>query len=89
MTRPLNKIAAAILTDWKLISVDPARVPSYITFGLPYVRAMLELRSVDDMYGLDDGKDIVLRFLVNVASWRGASARAFKAELNAHLKEKA
>lgn len=82
--RPLNKIAAAILTDW---GPPETRLLRH-TFAEPYVYAMLELRSITDMYGLDDAEQIVKRFLHNSAGWRGAVALEVKAELNAHLREK-
>lgn len=85
--RPLNKIAAAILADWGPIAFTPER-RAYMYYCMPYVQAMLELVSVNDMYGLDDAEDIILRFLSNAASWRGDTAKSIKAELNAHLKEK-
>lgn len=87
MPRPLNKIAADILTEWgpKARSLS---APPYMQFCLPYVDAMLELQSITDTYGLDDAEGIVLRFLTNAASWRGDKARQIKSELNAHLEER-
>lgn len=81
--RPLNKIAADILKEW-----GPSPPTGYRLFAMPYVEAMLELRQIHDYYGLDDAEDIILRFLTNVALWRGETARSIKAELNAHLKAK-
>lgn len=87
MPRPLNKIAAEILTEWRpLMAVKNPK--TFVIFAKPYVEAMLDLRKISDTYGLEDGEDIVLRFLVNSANWRGDTARRIKAELNAHLKEK-
>lgn len=88
MLRPLNKIAADILRDWGPTARDNRKAKPYQIFGMPYVDAMLELTCLSDHYGLDDAEDILLRFLVNVASWRGDFARSIKQELNAHLKEK-
>lgn len=84
--RPLNKIAAAILADWGVVSHTPKAKP-YQIFAMPYVQAMLDLQKTTDMYGVDDGEDIVLRFLTNAASWRGDTARLIKAELNLHLEQ--
>lgn len=90
MPRPLNKIAADILTDWGTGPVrDPKQQKNHHRFGLPYLYAMLDLQKITDRYGMDDGEDIVLRFLTNVTTWRGEAARRLKAELNEHLKEKA
>ena len=39
-----------------------------------------------DKYGCDDADSIVIYFLANAQTWRGAKARAIKGELNAMLK---
>jgi len=86
--RPLNKIAAEILTLWSSVVLNANKPrPSYVIFGMPYVQAMLTMRSPADKYGLEDGENIVLYFLSNVAQWRGVEASRIKAELNASLKE--
>jgi len=79
--RPLNKIAAEIVTLWRYSppSVNVRR------FALPYVRAMLELESCSDMYGMEYGDMIVAHVLSNAAHWRGDDARRIKVELKLHL----
>ena len=52
----------------------------------PYVDAMAFMNSIDDNYGLDDGRGIVAYALGNLSSWRGDTARNVKAELNRRLK---
>jgi hypothetical protein len=52
----------------------------------PYIQAMQLLENMDSMFGCDDAKDIVLRFLCNAQSWRGPIAREVKAELKRRLK---
>tara|TARA_B100000900_G_scaffold411327_1_gene430797 strand:- start:266 stop:412 length:147 start_codon:yes stop_codon:yes gene_type:complete len=42
---------------------------------------MSRMRSIKDDYGMDSGEEIVLRFLCNATTWRGADARRVKAEL--------
>jgi hypothetical protein len=42
---------------------------------------MHSLDSIDEDYGADTGKSIVLYFLANAATWRGEDARRLKAEL--------
>lgn len=86
--RPLNRIAADILNSWGTQALNPKKRTAYQTYSMPYVQAMLDLRQISDYYGLDDGEDIIIRFLSNAAAWRGDTARSIKAELNAHLKEK-
>ena len=85
--RPLNQIAASILTAWGPTCRNTLTNRPYQTFNLPYVDAMLTLRTIKESFGLDDGEDIVIRFLHNAASWRGDTARSIKAELNEHLKQ--
>lgn len=82
MTRPLYKIAADIITargrgEW------PA--PGYAT-AKPYINAMASLDSINDRYGCDSGRSIVLYFLANASTWRGDNARRIKSELKEHLK---
>jgi hypothetical protein len=69
--RPLYEIAQEILTDWKTINYA----------AQPYVRAMLTLNGIDDMYMHDSARSIVLYFLSNASSWRGETARRVKKEL--------
>ncbi len=75
-TRSLSTIAAEIRKEWK-----------NVWFGAkPYLDAMSTLDSIDDDYGLDSGKSIVLYFLANASTWRGETARRIKAELKALTK---
>ena len=71
--RPLYEIARDIRNDWK----NPH-------FGAkPYLDAMATLDSVEDNYGWDSAKSIVLYFLSNASTWRGDTAKAIKKELKA------
>jgi hypothetical protein len=75
-TRPLHEIAREIRKDWKNVH-----------FGAkPYLDAMASLDSVNDNYGWDSGKTIVLYFLGNASTWRGETAKRIKAELKAMVK---
>ena len=76
-TRPLYEIAREIRKDWG----------AKVYFGAkPYLDAMASLDSVDDNYGWDSGKTIVLYFLGNASTWRGETAKRIKAELKAMTK---
>lgn len=76
-TRPLHEIASEIRKDWG----------SKVNFAArPYLDAMATLNSINDSYGWDSGKSIVLYFLSNAASWRGETAKRIKAELKAMTK---
>lgn len=71
-TRPLYEIAADIRKDWG----------AKVNFAAkPYLNAMASLNSIEDNYGWDSGKSIVLYFLSNASSWRGETAKAIKKEL--------
>ena len=87
--RPLNKIAAEILTLWSSVILDPKKSrPGYAIYAMPYVQAMLSLSTINDQYGLDSGESVVRYLLSNLAQWRGPDAARIKHELNQHLKEK-
>ena len=80
--RNLSTIAEEIIKDWSSCQVG-------IYFGAkPYLSAMRTLTSLNDFYGMDSGRDIVLRFLTNAGTWRGSKAREIKAELRAMLDNK-
>lgn len=73
--RTLHEIAAETIQLWQ---------KPY--FGaVPYLHAMLRLRTIDDKYFEDDGREIVLYFLANAKTWRGEDARRIKSELKQML----
>lgn len=76
MERKLSDIAREIWQDWQPIS----------PYARPYVTAMRQLSTIDDNFGADSGKSIVLYFLCNAQSWRGETARRVKAELRGMVK---
>ena len=70
-TRPLHVIAMEIKKDWQKMY-----------FGaVPYYEAMRSLSSINDMYGCDSAKSIILYFLSNASGWRGETAKRIKEEL--------
>jgi hypothetical protein len=70
-TRPLSVIAREIRANW----------PKVYFGAVPYLQAMSSMDSINDAYGCDDGKSIVLYFLSNASTWRGDAAKRIKAEL--------
>ena len=70
--RTLKQIALEINDDWTNIN----------DYALPYLNAMYELESINDSYGLDSAKSVVLYFLSNATTWKGEKAREIKKELN-------
>lgn len=69
--RLIHEIAEEIQSDWK---------KPY--FGaVPYLQALHSLTTIDDMYGLDSAKSIIIYFLANANTWRGETARRVKKDL--------
>lgn len=76
----ISQIARMIRDDWNL------RGKGVNFAAVPYLTAMLTLGTVDDVYGLDSGRSVIVYFLSNASSYRGGLARAAKAELKRRLK---
>ena len=74
--RQLNTIANEILNHWKK--------PYY--GAIPYLNAMQNLHTINDMYMYDDGKSIVRYFLSNASTFKGEDAKRLKLELKSLLK---
>jgi len=71
--RPLHVIARDIYQAWPKVNYA----------AKPYLEAMRDLSSINDRYGYDDARSIVLYFLSNAASFRGDKAKVLKLELKA------
>jgi hypothetical protein len=69
--RPLSTIAHDIWRNW----------PKPYFGAIPYIVALESLTTINDAYGDDSARSVVLYFLANAATWRGDAARAIKAEL--------
>ena len=74
--RLLTDIALEIQSEWSNVS----------PYAEPYLEAMMYLGSIDDKFGLDEGRSIVAYFLGNAKGWRGDKAREIKEELKSLLK---
>jgi hypothetical protein len=75
--RPLSQIAREIRSNWNRQTSG-----TDLYFGAePYLEAMESLNSINDMYGMDSAKSVVLYFLANAQTWRGETAKRIKAEL--------
>jgi len=73
----IYQLAQLIRKDWG-DKVHPA--------AKPYLQAMIEIINIEDKYGCDSAKSIVLYFLNNAGTWRGETAKAVKAELKRRCK---
>lgn len=71
MARSLAAIAADIRRSW----------PKPYFGAEPYISAMAALDSINDQYGMDSAKSVVLYFLANSATFKGPDARRIKDEL--------
>ena len=69
--RALYEIAAEVRATW----------PNVNYAAEPYLAAMATLGSMHDQYYDDTAKSVVIYFLSNARSWRGADAKRIKAEL--------
>jgi hypothetical protein len=77
MERELFEIAQEIKKDWG----------AKVNYGaVPYLNAMAQLRTINDMYYEDTADSVVRYFLSNASTWRGDVARRVKKELNQMLK---
>lgn len=77
MAREIHEIAKEIKQDWG----------AKVNYGAkPYLDAMLQLRTIDDMFYEDTAKSVVAYFLCNASTWRGEVARRVKKELNQMIK---
>lgn len=85
MPRQIQDIAYEIAGLWNKCNISGNG--NYRQDARPYLHAMFYLVNMNDNYGFDNGRDIVQRFLCNVAGWRGDDARRIKAELNEMLKQ--
>jgi hypothetical protein len=72
----ISDIALIITNDWAKVHVA----------ARPYLDAMFNLESINDLYYADSGRSVVAYFLNNATSWKGDTAKAVKAELKARLK---
>jgi hypothetical protein len=77
--RPLHEIARDIKTNWPKVNYA----------AQPYLDALHELESVDDMYYADPASHIVNYFLSNARSWRGPEAKRIKDELKGLVSRRA
>lgn len=61
MARLIKEIAQEIREKWTKVS----------PYAEPYLKAMMELNTIDDHYYLDTAEEVVLYFLCNAGSFRG------------------
>lgn len=72
----ISEIAKFILKDWKKVNYA----------AQPYLDAMLKINNINDNYGVETAKSVVLYFLSNAAYYRGENAKLIKKHLNLMIK---
>ena len=75
VVRPLYDIASDIQDDWMKIGRGVS------IHARPYLTAMFRLGDIEEMYGADSARSVVIYFLSNAQGWRGVRAREIKFEL--------
>jgi len=82
MKREIHEIAREIDKLW----VDKKGAPAKARWCADaYLMPMFQLRTMEDMYGLDTAVSVVLYFIANAAQFRGPDARRLKQELKDQL----
>lgn len=76
----LSDLAGMIVRD---LRAQGKQVPAA---AKPYLDAMRTMGSINENYGMDTGASIVGYLLSNLASYKGETAKAIKAELKSRLK---
>ena len=76
MNRSLRAIAEEIKADWH--TIHPV--------AKPFVDALATLESIDDMFHRDRAIAVVARLRGACGTWRGATARRIKLELDEMLR---
>jgi hypothetical protein len=81
----LKPIAEPVSTKPRTISTIAREIQRYwidVNYAAkPYLEAMYYLNTVQDKYGLESAKSVILYFLSNASTFRGDHARRLKAEL--------
>jgi|688.fasta_scaffold641271_1 hypothetical protein len=66
---------------------DPTLTGNARTFARPYLEALTACETLADNYGADSARMLAAYAVSNLGAWRGDSARAWKAEMNARLRK--
>jgi hypothetical protein len=73
----INELADIITRDWKNVNFA----------AKPYLEAMSSIVNIEDNFGEDKGRNVVMYFLINAQTWKGQVAREVKAELKKRVKK--
>jgi hypothetical protein len=86
--RTVSEIAAEIRKDWVKTNDMGMKVSAVNFAAKPYLAEMAHIGDINEVcgFGGETGKTMVLYFLCNAGTWRGATAKRIKAELKAMVK---
>lgn len=76
--RDVRDIAFEVVGDWRKVAYA----------ARPYLDAMLTITSIDEMYGAEEARHIVMYFLNNASQWKGDVAKRIKHELRCMVDKK-
>lgn len=85
----LSSLMNDMIADMKAIcrnQKNPTNWRNKFAYAVPYIDALRTLDSVNDNYGWDSGKSLVLYLLANLGTYRGEKAKEIKAILKAMTK---
>ena len=87
MLTPAQDIAPRVTLDAlaRLALNDATLTGNARTYASPYLYALTACESMTDYYGADSARHLAMYALSNLRSWRGESARAWKAEMTSRL----
>lgn len=77
--RPIGDIVTDIGAEWG------EKLPTVGYAAKPYIDALTNVSTADDMYGAEKAEHLVRYLLSNLAQFKGQRARELKEELRAHL----
>jgi hypothetical protein len=83
-TRTLSQIMSEMKGDMNFLATNQKQPTTWRTkywAAVPYIDALSTLTSINDKYGYDDAKSLVLYLLGNLGTYRGDKAKELKAEL--------
>lgn len=81
---PLSTLMNEMIADMKAICRNQKKPTNWrdkFCYAVPYIDALRTLNSVNDNYGWDSGKSLVLYLLANLTTYRGEKAKEIKAIL--------
>lgn len=84
----IEKLKEVTICDLAMLIFEEQNLGMKVSaYARPYLNAMLEINSINDMYGADTAYSVVAYFLSNAGTMRGDVTKTVKAELKRRMKE--